>query len=209
MVAVRISDEIKGVLERIGGMCAKSEAILHLCMEGFIKNKVSLVDDAKKTSQAIRNDGNELRKLLSSKAADTDVNKGLIKSLLSVINSIEMAVTGLDSIIQHVRFKVSEGILFSDKAVSEIRHLFKETLDILKTSADTVTTKNTVLRKYVNDKYTSLNEVVEAFAEVHEERLIKGLCQPQASPIYLNIVDAIMTIVWHVKQALNRLFESK
>lgn len=209
MVAVRISDEIKGVLERIGGMCAKSETILNLCMEGFIKNKASLVDDAKKTSQAIRNDGNELRKLLSSKAADTDVNKGLIKSLLSVINSIEMAVTGLDSIIQHVRFKVSEGILFSDKAVSEIRHLFKETLDILKTSADTITTKNTVLRKYVNDKYTSLNEVVEAYAEVHEERLIKGLCQPQASPIYLNIVDAIMTIVWHVKQALNRLFESK
>ena len=209
MVFVYISDEIKGVLERIGGMCANAASILNLCMEGFIKNKVNLVDDAKRTSQTIRNEGTELRKLLSGKATDSDVNKELIKSLLSVVNSIEMAITGLDSIIQHVRFKASEGILFSDKAVSEIRHLFKETLDILKTSADTVMTKNTVLRKYVNDKYTNLNEAVEAYAEEHEERLIKGLCQPQASPIYLNIVDAIMTVVWHVKQALNRLFESK
>lgn len=208
MAVKNVSDDIKSVLERIGGMCFKAESILNLCMDGFLKHKVDLIDEARKVIPAIRSEGNELRKLLSDKAKEPYVNKELIKSLMSIVSSIEMAVTGLDSTLQHVRAKIGEGILFGDKAVSEIRHLFKETLDILKTAGDTLVTKNAVLMKYVVDKYKNLDEIVEGYAEGHEERLIKGLCQPQASPVYLNIMDSIMTVVWHVKQALVKLFES-
>jgi len=208
MAIKNVSDDIKSVLERIGGMCFKAESILNLCMDGFMKHNVDLIDEARKVIPAIRTEGNELRKLLSDKAKEPYVNKELIKSLMSIVGSIEMAVTGLDAVLQHVSAKISEGILFGDKAVSEIRHLFKETLDILKTANDTLVTKNEVLMKYVVDKYKNLDEIVEGYAEGHEERLIKGLCQPQASPVYLNIMDSIMTVVWHVKQALVKLFES-
>ena len=207
MAIKNVSDDIKSVLERIGGMCFKAESILNLCMDGFMKQKVDLVDEARKVTPAIRTEGNELRKLLSDKAKEPYVNKELIKSLMSIVGSIEMAVTGLDAVLQHVRVKISDGLLFSDKAVGEIRHLFKETLDILKTANDTLVTKNEVLMKYVVDKYKNLDEIVDGYAEGHEDRLIKGLCQPQASPVYLNIMDSIMTVVWHTKQALMRLFE--
>ena len=208
MAIKNVSDDIKSVLARIGGMCFKAESILNLCMDGFMKHKVDLVDEARKVIPAIRTEGNELRKLLSDKAKEPSVNKELIKSLMSIVSSVEMAVTGLESTLQHVRVKISDGLLFSDKAVGEIRHLFKETLDILKTAGDTLVTKNEVLMKYVVDKYKNLDEIVEGYAEGHEDRLIKGLCQPQASPVYLNIMDSIMTVVWHVKQALVKLFES-
>jgi len=208
MAIPNVSGDIKSVLERIGGMCFKAESILNLCMDGFMKHKVDLIDEAMKVSPVIRTEGNELRKLLSDKAKEPSVNKELIKSLMSIVGSVEMAVTGLDAVLRHVRAKISEGVLFSDKAVGEIRHLFKETLDILKTANDTLVTKNEVLMKYVVDKYKNLDEIVEGYAEGHEERLIKGLCQPQASPVYLNIMDSIMTVVWHVKQALVKLFES-
>ena len=207
MAITNVSGDIKSILERISGMCFKAESILNLCMDGFMKHKVDLIDEAMKVSPVIRTEGNELRKLLSDKAKEPSVNKELIKSLMSIVGSVEMAVTGLDAVLRHVRAKISEGVLFSDKAVGEIRHLFKETLDILKTANDTLVTKNEVLMKYVVDKYKNLDEIVEGYAEGHEERLIKGLCQPQASPVYLNIMDSIMTVVWHTKQALMRLFE--
>ena len=208
MAIKNVSDDIKSVLERIGGMCFKAESILNLCMDGFMKQKVDLVDEARKVTPAIRTEGNELRKLLSDKAKEPSVDKELIKSLMSIVSSIEMAITGLESTLQHVRVKISEGLLFSDKAVGEIRHLFKETLDVVKTAGDTFLTGNEVLMKHAVDKYKNLNEVVESYAEGHEDRLIKGVCQPQASPVYLNIMDSIMTVVWHTKQALTRLFES-
>ena len=209
MAITNISGELKGVLERIGGMCFKAESILNLCMDGFMKHKVNLIDEARKLSPALRDEGNELRELLSKKATEPDVNKELIKSLLSIVSSIEMAITGLDSTLQHVRAKISEGVLFSDKAVGEIRHLFRETLDIVKTAGDTLVTKNEVLMKYIVDKYKNLDEIVESYAEEHEERLIQGMCEAKHSPVYLNIMDSIMTVVWHVKQALIRLFECR
>ena len=209
MAITNVSGDIKSILERISGMCFKAESILNLCMDGFMKHKVDLIDEARKVIPAIRTEGNELRKLLSDKAKEPYVNKELIKSLMSIVGSIEMAVTGLDAVLQHVSAKISEGILFGDKAVSEIRHLFKETLDILKTANDTLVTKNEVLMKYVVDKYKNLDEIVEGYAEGHEERLIKGLCEAKHSPVYLNIMDSIMTVVWHTKQALMRLFECR
>ncbi|HHT9121752.1 MAG TPA: hypothetical protein ACFYEF_02675 [Candidatus Wunengus sp. YC63] len=70
-------------------------------------------------------------------------------------------------------------------------------------------TRNEVLMKHVVDKYKNLSEIVEVYAEGHEERLIQGLCEAKHSPVYLNIMDSVMTVVWHVKQALIKLFECK
>jgi Na+/phosphate symporter len=209
MDIANIKGGMGGILERIGGMCSKAESSLSLCRDGFIKNKINFIDEARKASSVIRSEGIELRTLLSKKAIEPGANKELIKSLMSIISSIEMVVTGLESTLQHVRVKISEGLLFSDKAVEEVRYLFKETLDVVKTAGDTFLTGNEVLMKYVVDKYKNLNEVVESYAEGHEERLIKGLCQPQVSPVYLNIMDSIMTMVWHTKQALMRFFECR
>ena len=62
MAITNVSGDIKSVLERIGGMCFKAEAILKLCMDGFMKHKVGLIDEAKKMSLTIRNEGTELKK---------------------------------------------------------------------------------------------------------------------------------------------------
>ena len=201
MASPNVGDDIKRVLERIGGMCFKAESALSLCMDGFIRHKVDLVDEARKVIPAIRNEGTELRALLSKNAAEPDANWELVKSLMPIVSSIEMAVTGLDATLQHVRAKISEGILFSDKASGEIRHLFEETRDILKTVGETPVTRSEVDMEYVVSKYKNLHEIMDAYAEGHEERLIKGLCQSQASVMYLNIIDSITAVIRHTKQA--------
>ncbi|MCF6155837.1 MAG: hypothetical protein E3K36_11430 [Candidatus Brocadia sp.] len=209
MYTINLNSDIKGLLERMGGMCSKVESMMSLCMDGFMKHKVALIDDAKKVSQAIHEEENELISLLSNKAAKSDMDKDSIKYMMAVIGHIEMATNGLDSILQNVKIKVDEGVLFSDKGVNEISHLFKETLDIVKTAGDAILTKNEVLRKYIADKYVSLSQTVDAYSEEHEDRLIKGVCQPKSSSLYLNIVDSLMKVVWHLKQAVDRLFGSR
>ncbi|MFN3531526.1 MAG: hypothetical protein ACK41Q_03295 [Candidatus Brocadia sp.] len=206
MTKINMSDDLKGILERINGMCSKAESILNLCMDGFMKHKVAMIDEANKVSQAIHDEENELISLLSNKAAKSGVNNESIKSLMSVVSHIEMATNGLDNILQHVKTKVNEGVLFSDKGVNEISHLFRDALDMLKTAGDIILTRNEVLKKYVVDKYGSINQAIDAYSEEHEERLIKGLCQPKSSSLYLSIVDALAKVVWHVKQAVERFF---
>lgn len=69
-------------------------------------------------------------------------------------------------------------------------------------------TKNDVLVKHLTDKYASLNQIVDAYSQEHEDRLIKGICQPKSSSLYLNIVDSLMKVVWHMKQAVDRFLEA-
>lgn len=206
MYATNINSDFKGVLERISGMCFKVESILSLCMDGFMKHKISMINEANEVSRAIHDEENELIELLSNKAAKAAKDKDMIKAIMAVIGHIEMATSGLDGILKCVKEKVNEGVLFSDKGVSEISHLFKETLEIIKTAGDVILTKNEVLKKYIADKYVSLGQTVDAYSEEHEDRLIKGVCQPRSSSLYLNIVDSLMKVVGHVKQAIDRLF---
>ena len=209
MYTVNLSSDLKDVLERIRGMCFKVESIVSLCMDGFMKHKIQLVDEAKKVSQAIHEEENELIGLLSDKAAKSNMDGELIKSMMVVVGHLEMATNALDGILQHVKIKVNEGVLFSDKGVSEISHIFRETLDVVKTAGDAIMTKNDVLKKYVIDKYASLAQTVDAYSEEHEERLIKGVCQPKSSSLYLNTVDSLVNVVCHMKQAVERLFVSR
>ncbi|MCF6157451.1 MAG: hypothetical protein E3K32_02530 [wastewater metagenome] len=209
MAIININKDIKAIIERISKMCFDTEAILNFCMEGFMKHKMESIDEAKKLSQAIHEEENELMNVLSDKGVQSDADKDMIKSLMAVIGNVEMAITGIDDVLRHVQVKVNEGILFSDKGVSEIGHLFRETIDVLTVAGDTILTKNEILKNHILDKCANINRTVDIYSEEHEERLIKGLCQPQSSTLYLSIVNSLTKVIWHTKQAIDRFFMSK
>lgn len=204
-----MSEDFKDVIERISGMCGKVESVLSLCMDGFMRHKARSIDEAKKICQTVHDEENEMINILSNKALKPDMNKDLIKSLMAVVGHIEMATNGLDNILQQVRVKVNEKLLFTDKAVNEICHLFKETQGMLKAAGDTILTRNEVLMKYIMDKYANLNQTIDSYSEEHEKRLIQGLCQPLSSSSYLSITDSLTKVVWHTKQAVDRFFMSR
>lgn len=134
MTITNISEELKNILARVSGMCFKAESVLNLCIDGFMNHKADLIDRAQEQIVSMGDEGNQLRKLLSNKAAERIINKEQVKSLLATLSSIGLAINGLDSISRHVRFKICEKILFSDKGLDEVRYLFNATRDILKTA---------------------------------------------------------------------------
>ena len=174
-----------------------------------MKHNINLIDCAQEETISINEEGNQLRKLLSDKAAERTINKEQIKSLLSGLNSIGLAVNGLDSMLRNVRFKICEKIIFSDMGLKEIRNFFNVSNDFLKTAGDAISTRNAALVKYVLDKSWNLERLAVKCAETNEDRLITGECPPEASPVYVNIVDSGLTLVWHIKKATLRMFEQR
>ncbi|MGQ3684685.1 MAG: hypothetical protein ACUBOA_06725 [Candidatus Loosdrechtia sp.] len=203
------SEELKAVIERISEMCLKVESMLNACVNGFLKNNITYLEEARGISLSVHNEENELMNILSRIGTEPETDKEFIKSLMIVISNVELAMDGLDAILQHIRIKTEEGILFSDKAVNEISHLFRETGDIIKTTADTILTKNEVLKRHLVDKWGSVNQTIDVYSEEHENRLIQGLCQPQSSSLYLSIVSSLGKVISHMKHAIDRFFLSK
>lgn len=201
-----INEDLKGMYERIGGMCFQVESALRLCIDGFMGHKVDPIDSAQEKTLSLYEEGNQLRKLLRDKATEHIGNKEQIKYLLATLSSVGLALNGLESLARHVKFKIDERIILSDKGFEEIRHLFHASLDIMKSAGDTIASRNESCMKYVVDKCTNLEMLAGQYAEKHEERLITGICPPEASPVYVCIIDSILTVVWHIKRAVTRLF---
>lgn len=201
-----INDDVKAILERISSMCSNAGSVLNLCMSGFLKYKAELLDDAQRISKSVHDEENEILDMLSSMKKSDEADKALIKSLSFVTGHIELSTDIMDNMIRHIRAILNEKILFSDKAINEVTHLFKETLDVLKTARDAIVTKNEVLRKHILDKYESVSKLVSDYSEEHEERLVMGICTPRNASLYLNIVDSQLKVVMHIKQAIERYF---
>ncbi|MBW7943662.1 MAG: hypothetical protein H3C64_15080, partial [Candidatus Kuenenia stuttgartiensis] len=141
-----VNDDAKVILERISSMCLNAESVLNLCMLGFLKNKVELLDDAQRISRLVHDEENETVSMLSGVNKNDESEKNRFKTLAVVVGHIEMATDVMDNMIRHIRVKINEKLLFGDKAANEVTQLFKETLDVLKTAKDAILTKNELLR---------------------------------------------------------------
>lgn len=113
--------------------------------------------------------------------------------------------SGLAQLSLAVQNKIREGLLFSDKAVAEIRELFEGTEELLGHFQDLLVTHNSVLRQYIVGKTLEFEEKMRHFATEHEERLIKGICLPRSSTVYLGLLDAFKEILWGLKKAATQI----
>src|SRR3989338_4202319 len=105
-----------------------------------------------------------------------------------------------------VKTKVNEDLLFSDKAIGELKYLSENTREVIKNAGDAFLTKNQFLLGHALEKGSHLNEIADSYALEHEERLIEGVCMPKASPVFLNMLECIVRLNWYTMMALKKFF---
>ena len=135
------------------------------------------------------------------------MDKKKATQLQNILSHVEMMKTEVAKLIDPIREQVAGGILFSDKAISQTNFLFDHEAGIFRSLEDILVTENKVLENYVIGKIDDMHRFCVDFATDHEARLIEGLCQPKAAPIFLAILDSIRTISHHEKEILRILKE--
>ena len=110
-----------------------------------------------------------------------------------------------ETILRCVRTVLRDGIPFSDRAIAEIEELMMRATELLRLVHDALETRNRFLLDAVARKGSALGSRAAAFAEAHERRLVEGVCVPQASPLFLAILDSLRGLEWHARQIGQRL----
>ena len=106
-----------------------------------------------------------------------------------VLKRLEIIADKLGGFAEPLEKKMKDGVLFSDKAVSQTNHLFDHQAGLLRSILDIIKTDNVMLQRYVAEEGERLVQKCNDFATEHEARLIEGLCLPQAAPLFLGILD--------------------
>jgi Na+/phosphate symporter len=135
--------------------------------------------------------------LANKEAEKVSSDEKMVVRIQSIISHLEMIQEAINELVEPLGKQIREGILFSNKGLLQTNFLFDHEAGIFRSLADIFLTENPVLKDYVMDKIEDMSRRCIDFATDHEARLIEGLCQPQAAPVFLAILDSIRTISHH------------
>ena len=198
-MAKKRSDLLVPILERL------TEMIL-LTRKAFNRQKAAYLNEAETIRSRVER-GIESAKADLQKVAAETAGKSQALHLQNLLAHVEMIKGKVADLVDPVQKQIAGGLLFSDKAISQTNFLFDHEAGIFRSLEDILVTENSILVNYVNGKIDDMARFCIEFATDHEARLIEGLCQPQAAPIFLGILDCIRNISHHQKEILRLLQE--
>ncbi len=183
------------------GMINHTKEMLEMIYEGFRKHNLSSIGKVEEVEEKLYKDSECLLKSILRERSNED-----IKHFIPLPEHFDRVGKGLNKLFNATKKKIREDALFSDKSVKEAYKLFDETLVLLKSVSNCISTSNGDLAKHMDENGKRLCELADEYATFHEERLIAGVCMPKSAPIYLDILESFRSVVWNVRKILQEFF---
>lgn len=184
------------IQEELCLMCNQTKEMLELAYRGFKHHSLKRIEEAEEIGKKIYSQNEELTIRLIN---------GEISLLVGFPGHFGRIGNAIESILSTTRTKIKEGLMLSDKALAEVDLIFKGTDELLSCLHDNIKIKNKVLIEHMVKRINGLNSLACQSADKHEERLITGICMPKVGPLYLNILDSLKKINWHIQEMIIRL----
>ncbi len=183
------------------GMIDHTKEILEIIYDGFRKHDLGSIGKVEEIEGKLYKDSEGLLKSILREESNEDV-----KHFIPVSEYFDRTGNGLNKLFNATKRKISEDILFSDKSVKEAYKLFDETLVLLNSASNCISTSNGDLAKHMDDNGKRLCELADEYAIFHEDRLIAGVCTPKSAPIYLDVLESFRNVIWHIRKILQEFF---
>ena len=195
----------KEVGEKMIRVCQSLIKMLELSFQGFRKHSEEALKEVEKVKDEIRKNSSELAHFLILKSSPYEKGKEWAKPYLSMASSFDRMTFNIEGIVDRLKSKVQERILFSDRAVKEINDVFQEAMDLLESLPNLILTQDKLLAQHIGEQVRSVFKIANGYSEGHEERLIQGVCTPKSSPIYLGILESLKGIIVHTLEVSGKI----
>lgn len=197
------AQNIKDMKKDIYLMMHKVGEMLELVEDAFAKNRTAQLDQANELFADINKKEDELTAALA-KLAQASVEA---RTLLSVPALVEKTATAVERIVDGIRVKIKEGLLFSDKAIQETSRLISTSKEMLKKAGESVISGTAEAANAVSEESNMVIKMANDFATAHEDRLVTGECSPKSSSTYLCILYAFEDLASYTKDAVRKLVQ--
>ncbi len=195
----------KDVGEMMIKVCQSLIKMLALSFQGFRKYTEESIREVEKVKNEVRNNSSELAHFLILKSSPYEKGKEWAKPYLSMASSLDRISYNIEGIVDRLKSKVQNQILFSDQAVKEVNDVFQEAMNLLERLPDLILTPNKLLAQNIGEQVRSVLKIANGYSEGHEERLMQGVCTPKSSPTYLGILESLKGIIVHILEVSGKI----
>lgn len=139
-----------------------------------------------------------LEQLARTTAEKSEAEPVSLVRIHEILNHLQLICENITALVEPIRKKNLDKLLFTDKAFFDVNYIFTHQTGLMRSLLDIVRTDNQLLRRYAEEEGQNLIQVCLNAATEHENRLIEGICLPQASPVFLGMLDHMRIICRHV-----------
>jgi Na+/phosphate symporter len=184
--------EEKDLAHRFYEMFEKTTPVLEDVKKGFFTQNIITLKECETTFKDIlKADIPFIEKMMGEK----EKSEAEIK-YLNLIPPIQLTASAMENLIEKMEITIELHILFSEKALNEIKELFTAMQAQLQDTKDYILTKNPNLKDSIKAGKEKLIRLANDYAIIHEQRLIAGVCMPKASYLYIDMTDSLKRIAW-------------
>jgi Na+/phosphate symporter len=187
----------KEIKERMVLVCRSLMQMLELAFDGFRRPSEKFFEEAEEFEDKIYEHSSELTSFIISKSPSSEKEKEWVKPYLSIASSLGRLTYNIQGILDRVRGKSENHILFSDQADKEVKDVFQEAVKLLRNLPDLVVTESKSLAQRIGEEGRAMFKIADSYSEEHEERLINGICVPKHSPLYLSLIESLKGVMVH------------
>ena len=192
MAKEKFSDEQAAIIAPI---IEKLLTMMGAARDAFNRHSFDRLQELQSLQGAISRDiATASRQVKSLATRKTEAEKPILLPLETILSHLDAIDANLGGLANPIQQKIKGAVLFSDKAVAQANYLFDQHAGMIRSVLDIVKTDNDFLKKYLRDEGRNLVRACEDYATEHRDRLIEGLCTPQAAPIFLAILDAMRAV---------------
>jgi hypothetical protein len=116
------------------------------------------------------------------------------KQYVSLVPPYQAVLLGIENLLFRMLAKVRARLLFSERAFNELRNLFNIMEGQLRDTKDYIISKNPHLKQAVRHGMEEMMTLADDYASIHQDRLIGGMCVPEASYLYVDMTDSFKRV---------------
>jgi Na+/phosphate symporter len=188
MIEKEVAEKLVEVAQILGRM-------LEQAFHAFRKPTGESVEEVEQVVSQVRQSSAELTHFLIARSSSDEKGKEWVKPYLSIASNFERMTYNIEGLIRQLRHMTKDQIFFSDRGVKEINDVFQEAMDFLESLPEIIITQNKSLAQHIGEQVRSVMKIANAYAGEHEERLLRGICLPKSSPIYLGILESLKGVI--------------
>ena len=175
------------IIDGISKLFEETVPILNNIYKGFVNEKINLLKESKlKFRESLKKWLPEIEKLVENK----DKNE-MVQRFLIALPHLQRVALALDSLVERMEIKVEANVLFTQKALDEIKQLMVAVGAEFTNVKDYYITRNPKLKEQVRTDMEKVGKMVDDFDHIHQNRLITGVCMPKASYLYIDMTDSL------------------
>jgi phosphate:Na+ symporter len=203
-------EDITVLREEINKMAALTLSMLRNTFDGFMKHDFEILSGVLKDEERLNDMERALTSSLVAISKSKDIDKTNNMLLSNIVGELEEIGDYIKDMIERIEIKIQEKLLFSDDAVEEYEHLYNvvetDLADVEK--ALRMNDKN-FARRVLCITEDQVDNLVQKYKERHAQRLMKGICLPRASNMFLNLLDFTARISHHSRTIAKNIAELK